>query len=320
MRLLLKGNLSKRPFFQRIIAFFEKKANQQLCFGILVLICTLLLLPSHFVIHTQGIIVAQKSQKVISLVPSRITHIAVHAGQQVKTGDLLVQLRNPVVEASYEQAFAEFELIKLDYMRNSEYGSWSDQSKVPALALALEAAASKLQLAEKYANDLTLYAQLNGTVIGTRIDALIGTYAKTGEMLFEVADLSQLKILIPLSEEDALHITKNNRVRIRLDADGTLAKSHISLIPEKRMHFSELQPAYFRPFGGPAPLPNFVYQRNINPKEDTSLYPLYIAEAPLPITHSTTLIPGMRADITIEGKRTILLFKLWTTFLHWINL
>lgn len=319
MRLLLKGKLSKRPFFQRILSFFEQKANLQLCFGLLVLVCALLCLPSHFIIYTQGIVVAQKSQKVVALIPARVENIAVRTGQTVHKGDLLVQLRNPMVEANAQSAYADFELAKLNYTRNAEFGTWSEKNKIPEIALALESAASKLQLAERYAKELTLYATQDGTVIGTKLDTLSGTYVRTGEPLFEVANLSQLKILLPLSEEDALHAAPHNRVRIRLDADGTVLTSTLILVPEKRMAFNEVQLGYFRNFGGPAPLPNSVYQKNIAPQDDTSFFPLYIAEALIPKS-STHLIPGMRADVVIEGKRTLLGFKLWTLFLHWINL
>ena len=205
---------------------------------------------------TEVVVANGKIQPVLQVtispeVSGEITELAVHEGQFVHKGDLLLKI-NPDVyvaglnqaKAGYEQslagkttAVANLEKAEADYTRNKELFaekllSESDfigfkvardvaQAQLESANDQVNVAKAAVDNAQDLLNKTTIVAPLDGTVttlnsqLGERV---LGTVQNEGTIIMIISDLSQMEARVDIGEMDVVLIQPDQKVRLEVDA------------------------------------------------------------------------------------------------------
>jgi len=205
---------------------------------------------------TEVVVANGKIQPVLQVtispeVSGEITELAVHEGQFVHKGDLLLKI-NPDVyvaglnqaKAGYEQsvagkttAAANLEKAEADFKRNKELFNRKllSESDYIGFKVARDVAEAQLESANDQVNvakaavdnaqDLlnktTISAPLDGTIttlnseLGERV---LGTVQNAGTIIGIISDLSRMEARVDIGEMDVVLIQPNQKVRLEVDA------------------------------------------------------------------------------------------------------
>ncbi len=319
MQILFKSSFLKRPFLIRLYTILFAEKTLRFVFGLVGIFCALFFLPTYHYIKTQATIVPSRIQYVRSPIAGVIESIYTSNGEKVYPDQPLLKLGNPAVLQEYQIALADFELAKIEFTKASESLDWEEHTNAPTALKAFESAGAKLLIAENFIDKLTLKSNMEGVVISNFLHRLLGQYVTPEVQLLEIADLSHFKLLIPLDNKEVGLVGLNDKIRVTFISTGQGCSSQITLTPQKKISITEMKPSYLRIFGGINPIPQSLFQKEIAPENDSSFYPLYIAEAPIPIS-SSYLHENMRAQVLIQGKRTFLGVQWWTNIGRLIGL
>ncbi len=158
-------------------------------------------------------------------VPGTVFRIYVQEGELVSQGSPLATLSNVPLQSGLDDARAKLVLA-------------SDQAKEAALnyrgygdaLMERERSAKQYgQLSEMNAA-LDLRSPIAGTVVTPRVQDQLGAYLKTGNELLEIADMTQMRARIYISEYELYKIRTGETAKLQLD--GTLRRrvGHVSLV------------------------------------------------------------------------------------------
>lgn len=152
----------------------------------------------------------------------RIVELPVALGQMVKTGDLLVRLEAPEIQARLEQGQAALQQADRDWKRISSlyHQQASTRAEYDAAESRLELAKAAVGEARALLDYVEVKAPFDGVV--TRKVADVGDLAGPGKPLVEVEDPSRLQIEADLPEAFAGQVRCGARMLIRLE--GTAAE------------------------------------------------------------------------------------------------
>ena len=150
-------------------------------------------------------------------VPGAVTQLFVEEGQPVAAGQPLATLRNLPMQSEYEQARARLSMASeratAASLHYAEYGT--------ALKDREQLATQTLQLSRRNA-ELQLSSPISGIVLTPRVRDLTGSYLAEGSPLLQVADLSQLRARIYVSEYDLYKV--RNSAQAMLEVQGQFKK------------------------------------------------------------------------------------------------
>jgi Cu(I)/Ag(I) efflux system membrane fusion protein len=139
-------------------------------------------------------------------------------GMVVGKGDHLVEIYSPELVSAQEellQAVRSFEAISADSLESSRRRAGqlivSAQQKLELLGIT-ERQIDELKRTGHPASHLVVYAPLGGTIV--RKWAMEGMYVKTGDPLYEIADLTQVWLLLDLYEADLPWIMPFQSVKV----------------------------------------------------------------------------------------------------------
>jgi putative peptide zinc metalloprotease protein len=156
-------------------------------------------------------------------VPGTVTQIFVGEGQPVAAGQPLAILRNLPMQSEYEQARARLsmasERANAASLHYAEYGT--------ALKDREQLAAQTFQLSRRNA-ELQLSSPISGIVLTPRVRDLTGSYLAEGNPLLQVADISQFRARIYVSEYELYKIQKS--AQAKLQVQGLLKKWQAQIV------------------------------------------------------------------------------------------
>ena len=152
-------------------------------------------------------------------VPGRITRIFVREGEEVSQDGPLATLSNLSLQSELNDVKTKLVLA-------------SDQAKEAARDYQGygNALMEKERLTKQYGQAtamnaaLDLNAPIKGTVVTPKLQDKLGAYLKTGSLLLEIADLSQMRARIYISEYDLYKIRPGESAKLQLD--GMLGRSY----------------------------------------------------------------------------------------------
>jgi len=144
-------------------------------------------------------------------VAGTVTQLDAEEGQQVTPGAVLATLRNTPLQSGVEHTKSRLSLA-------------SERAKVASLhyadyGLALkekEGLANQVQQLADMESALQITSPIAGTVITPRVQDLLGSTAKEGQELLQVADLSSMRARIYISEYDLYKIRKDAKARLQV--------------------------------------------------------------------------------------------------------
>jgi len=178
------------------------------------------------------VIQVKKSSKV----SARITNITVKEGDNVKTGDLLIELDKKRYEAVYDQAFsalqsskANFKKEKNELKRTEELykNDLAPESELEVVRASAEMAESQVDQSEAFLSqakddlDQTqILSPMDGKV--TRLNKEIGEMAVGStfqeDVIIEISDMSKMEVLVDIDETDIVDVEIGDTTEIEIDA------------------------------------------------------------------------------------------------------
>jgi putative peptide zinc metalloprotease protein len=271
-----------------------------------VAIAASLVAPSHYRVVQQGLVVAVDGEFVAPTVPGVVKAVSVRTGQRVEPGDLVATLDNPSLRAELEVRRVELAQVRLQMAQIGQGGNMNMVERQPGATKFLSVAETAYDRAVEDISRLQLRAKVAGTVVTPSVQNLVGNYFVPQQSLLRIADLRQVKLIIPLTEDQAQLVEKGNRITGRWVASGDKFETVLTSVPKQPASAHDLMTGMFSIFGGPAP----VDLQRVSGHAGRSAFPLFIAEAHLPAV-SVGKIEGMRARVEITGQPATPAKRIW---------
>lgn len=169
-------------------------------------------------------------------VPGTVSRIFVREGETVPAGTPLALLSNLSVQSRLDDAKARLVLASAQAAdAELHYKDYGD-------AL-IEKGKSARQLAQLSEMDgaLELKAPVAGTVLTPKVQDLLGSYLKTGSQLLDMADLSELRARIYISEYDLSKVKLGQTAKIQLDNALARRNGKVSYVTARPAEKPELE-------------------------------------------------------------------------------
>ncbi len=266
------------------------------------LLAAVLLVPLRRRVTALGVIELADTQAVRAECPGFVERVLVEDGQEVRAGDLLLELRND--EATAELARARLELARQEQAARVTYQR-QDVAAYQAEQARVAAARRVVAERERYVATLQVRAAFAGRATGRRLAHLPGAYARTGDELCRLGRTAEHDVKFAVSQEAAPHFRAalGENLALRLEGRGLRLKAHLTHL-EARATREVRHPELTALAGGPLAL-----RRREPPGEGYELVePHFVATARL--TAPLALLPGELARARFTSARQVNLWEL----------
>jgi putative peptide zinc metalloprotease protein len=206
----------------RVLAFFTLR-NSGIVAGILVLLLGVPVWKESVV----GKFVLEPANEVVvrAHVPGTISKILVREGEEVLQGSALATLSSIPLQSDLNDARAKLVLASDKANKAArEYQGYGN------------ALVEKDQMTKQYAQvaamnaALELNAPIAGTVVTPKVQDLLGAYLKPGSELLQIADLTQMRARISISEYELYKIRAGETAKLQLDGMMRRREGQVSLL------------------------------------------------------------------------------------------
>lgn len=264
--------------------------------GIAVAVAASFYVPTRFEVTQQAVAMAAVGEWVAPEVTGTVTKVHVRTGQWVEPGDVLITLSSPEAEAELAIAEAELAAARLEVGVLERRADWIASEGRAQGAQNLEIAETAYRRAVERIERLSLKATVAGTVLTPEPEKRLGSLATPQAPLLRIADTREMRLLVPLTEDQAQLVEPGGRVTGRWLASARPIDTRIESIANQPAALAEIHFAMLSFFGGPAP--SQILQSNSG-----FHFPLFLASAPLP-SGVRQSVEGLRLRVTIEGRST----------------
>lgn len=161
-----------------------------------------------------GNFAANQDLTLLSEVSGRITRILVDEGSRVSRGQVLAHVDSEILNLDMQAAEDALQKLKTDYERyksSFETGGVT-QAQLDEIKLQLRNAEVRLQQATRRVQDANIKSPINGII--NRRDIEVGAYLSPGTELFEIVDLSKLKLNVTANERQVVNLKVGDKVDI----------------------------------------------------------------------------------------------------------
>lgn len=161
-----------------------------------------------------GNFAANQDLTLLSEVSGRVTRILVDEGARVSKGQVLATVDPEILNLDKQAAEDALQKLKTDYERyKSSYETGGvTRAQLDEIELQLSNAEVRLQQASRRVADATIKSPINGVV--NRRDIEVGAYLSPGTELFEIVDLSQLKLQVTANETQVVNLKVGDKVTV----------------------------------------------------------------------------------------------------------
>ncbi len=181
-----------------------------------------------------GTIVGQNDVAVVSETQGKITKVLANVGDEVKAGDVLLQIDDELKKAAYEAAEVNYEKSKKDLNRYNTMvreHSVSD-AQFEGIRLAFKAAEAQYIVARRQLNDTRIKSPIAGIVTSRPFD--VGTMVQNNTVVANVVDVSRLKVKLNVAEEDVFKMHVGDKVAVSTDVyPGVTFPGKIATVSDK---------------------------------------------------------------------------------------
>lgn len=142
----------------------------------------------------------------------KLTEINIKMGDFVSKGTILAKVDDTNKRLAFENAQLNYNKYKEDYDRYQvlSKGDAVSESQVRDMKIGFENARIQLENARKQWDDTKIVAPFNGAV--TTKNTELGSYVNVGTSIAGIADISQLKIILAVSESNVYQLCKGQEV------------------------------------------------------------------------------------------------------------
>ncbi|MCO6495081.1 MAG: efflux RND transporter periplasmic adaptor subunit [Bacteroidetes bacterium] len=165
-----------------------------------------------------GIFAPQQSVFLSSEVPGKVVSVLVQEGAKVKAGQVLAVIKGEkqeialsIAQAVYDNALNEVSRFERAYSSGGVTKQQLDQVK-----LQLENAKNNLLSAKVNAGDVNITASFSGIVNKKNVEP--GSYVNPGQQLFEIVNITSLKLRVNVDEKTIGRVKLGEKVMIRCSA------------------------------------------------------------------------------------------------------
>ncbi len=161
-----------------------------------------------------GNFAANQDLTLLSEISGRVTRILVKEGSRVSRGQVLALVDPEILSLDRQVAEDALQKLKTDYARyESSYETGGvTKAQLEEIELQLRNAETRLQQANRRVQDANIKSPINGVI--NRRDIEVGTYLSAATELFEIVDLSQLKLKVTANETQVVNLKVGDKVSI----------------------------------------------------------------------------------------------------------
>ncbi|MDB5119021.1 MAG: efflux transporter periplasmic adaptor subunit [Sphingobacteriales bacterium] len=181
-----------------------------------------------------GTFAASQDLTFLSENSGRVTRITVDEGSRVSKGQVLAYIDAEILnvgvrnaQAAYQNASKDLQRYQSSYTTGGVTLQQLDQAK-----LGVENASAALQESKRRLNDANIKSPINGVVNKRFIEQ--GAFVSPGTQLFELVDVSKLKLALTVNESQVANLKVGDQVKIKSNvfADSEFA-GRVSFIAPK---------------------------------------------------------------------------------------
>lgn len=165
---------------------------------------------------SNGNFVPNQDLKLLSETSGVVTGIRVKEGDRVSKGQILATIDQKYLSIDLETAEDSYQKIKVDQQRyeSSFKTGGVTQSQVDDINLQLRNAASKVEQAKRKIGDAHIKAPISGIINKKHIE--VGAYLGAATALFDIVDVSQLKLNVSVNESQVVQLQTGSKVDIKV--------------------------------------------------------------------------------------------------------
>ncbi len=264
--------------------------------GLVLAVAASFYVPTRFSVTQQGIAMAAVGEWVAPEVTGTVATVHVRTGQWVQPGEVLITLSSPEALAELEVAQADLAAARLEIGALERRSDWIAAEGRAQGSQNLEIAETSYRRAVERVERLTLKATVAGYVLTPEPEKRIGSFASPQTPLLRIADTREMRLVGPLTEDQAQLVEAGGRVHGRWIANARSFETRIESIANQPASLPEVHFGMLSYFGGPAP--SQILQSN-----SAFHFPLFLASAPLP-SEDHQSVEGLRLRVSIEGRST----------------
>lgn len=165
-----------------------------------------------------GTVFPRADVNIASESPGKVVAVNADLGDYVAKGKVLVQLDDDLKVANFQTAEANYKKAKKDLERYEQL--FKEKSTTAAqldqARFAYETAEAQYKIAKKQLEDTRIKAPFSGFIAARNVE--IGSVISTGAMLFNLIDLSTVRVKIQVPEKDIFKIKHGDKVTLTTDA------------------------------------------------------------------------------------------------------
>ena len=165
-------------------------------------------------VSSSGIFSAVSDLSVLSETQGQVIQIYKKKGQAVKKGDLLAQVEKELIEAEFAAAESNYEKLLADQERFAKLAERDavTQRQLEEVNIGLKSAEAQFRAAKKRLDNTSIRSTANGILHEDYIQE--GSFVSPGLRLYDVVDVSKLKLNVSLTAEEVLKVNSGDQVRI----------------------------------------------------------------------------------------------------------
>lgn len=165
---------------------------------------------------SNGNFAANQDLNLLAETSGTITAIRVKEGDRVSKGQVLATIDEKYLSLDLDNANESYRKLKTDKERyeNSFKTGGVTQSQLDDINLQLKNAANKVEQARRKIGDAHIKAPISGIINKKYVE--VGTYLSAGNKLFDIVDVSQLKLQVAANENQIVRIKNGDKVDIKV--------------------------------------------------------------------------------------------------------
>jgi RND family efflux transporter MFP subunit len=164
-----------------------------------------------------GTINAFSDVTIISETSGKVVEVNAEVGDYKNAGSVIVKVDDEIKKANFQLAEVNYNKAKKDldrFKKLASNNSVSDQ-QLEGIQLAFQSAEAQYIIAKKQYNDTRITTPISGVVTSRPVE--LGTMINNNMAVANVANISQLKVRINLSESDAFKVKVGDTVGVVTD-------------------------------------------------------------------------------------------------------
>lgn len=163
---------------------------------------------------------ASKEVNIASEGSGKIVSVNFKMGEFVTKGKVLAKIDDTYKKLAYQNADLNYKKYKEDYERYQllQKGQAISEVQLRDIQLAFENAAIQLQTAKKQWDDTRIVAPFSGYITSQNTE--VGAFVNPGVVIAGIADISNLKVVLEVSESTAYQLHQGQSVTITSDVNA----------------------------------------------------------------------------------------------------